>query len=295
MQQQPFEVDAKTVAALSARDGAPARSDSVVIGRQPVLQEHSAVEAVLRVKLHACAITVAAVSIILLIVSMVSPVMDGVLSDGTSFGVMAFQVRLCPPPGAAAAACVAASAFAPLPPKYANEPLGSHLTSAAVGGVLQLLSLLTVAAFVALAAVRARDETMLGRIHSACELRAGIVVPGVGILASLLCVVGALFVVANTDGGDRNPSDSTGPGFNLAMSAFCMIGCAVVCTAAGSHEIAGVRYQRRREAEAAWQRSRRSSRGSSTAAVLAAVDGGAGAYRPRRAGGVAREIRHCRH
>ena len=203
----------------------------------------------------------------------VSPVMDGVLSDGTSFGVMAFQVRLCPPPGAAAAACVAASAFAPLPPKYANEPLGSHLTSAAVGGVLQLLSLLTVAAFVALAAVRARDETMLGRIHSACELRAGIVVPGVGILASLLCVVGALFVVANTDGGDRNPSDSTGPGFNLAMSAFCMIGCAVVCTAAGSHEIAGVRYQRRREAEAAWQRSRRSSRGSSTAAVLAAVDG----------------------
>lgn len=203
----------------------------------------------------------------------VSPQREGVLADGTSFSLLAFQLRLCPPPGASPAECVAASAFAPLPLQYSREPLSTHLTSAAVGGVLVLLALLAVAVFVVLAMVRARDETMLGRIHSACELRAGLVVPGVAVLASVLCLVGTIFVAANTDGGNRSPPDSTGGGFRAAMAAFILIETGASLTAAGSHEIAGVRYQRRREAEAAWQRSRRSSRGSSTAAVLAAADG----------------------
>lgn len=76
MQERPFGVDAKAVAAKAVaaqptREGALGRSGSVVIGQQPVLQEHSLFEAAWRVKLHAAAITAAAVAIILLIVSMV--------------------------------------------------------------------------------------------------------------------------------------------------------------------------------------------------------------------------------
>lgn len=195
------------------------------------------------------------------------------LADGTSFGVLAFHVRLCPPPAAVPpSSCVSASAFAPLPLEYSRKPLGSHLTSAAVGGVLLLLSQLVTAVFVVLAVMRAHDETMLGRIHSACELRAGIVVPAVAALASLLCLVGLLFVNSNTQEASRTTPNTMGVGFGTAMAATAICWEATLFTAMGSHEIAGVRYQRRREAEAAWQRSRRGSRASSTAAVLAAVD-----------------------